>query len=90
MDSMRFVIEYDFEQDGRQIAEIRGLPGVMAYGASYEEATRNVMVLALRVLADRLEKGEIAADHAKVVEQNFIDAELLIAARGHYVPPKRL
>lgn len=52
---MHFQIEFDREEDGRWIAEITNLPGVMAYGASREEALSAVEVIALRVLADRLE-----------------------------------
>ena len=51
-------IELERETDGRWIAEAPGLPGVMAYGETREEATRKVEVLALRVMADRLEHGE--------------------------------
>ncbi len=48
-------IETDRETDGRWIAEISSLPGVMAYGKTRTEAVRFVYVLALRVLADRIE-----------------------------------
>ena len=51
-------IEFEQEQDGRWIAEIHELPGVMAYGATQQEAKDNVEALALRALADRLEHGE--------------------------------
>lgn len=51
-------IEVEQEADGRWIAEIPDLSGVMAYGASREEAVRKAKALALRVLADRLEHGE--------------------------------
>ncbi len=51
-------IEFDQESDGRWIAEIPALPGVMAYGATREEARAKVEALALRTLADRLEHGE--------------------------------
>lgn len=51
-------IEIDREEDGRWIAEITELPGVMAYGASREDAISKVEILALRVMADRLEHGE--------------------------------
>lgn len=51
-------IELEQEQDGRWIAEIQALPGVMVYGATQEEAICKVKVLALRILADRLEHGE--------------------------------
>jgi len=51
-------IEFDREQDGRWIAEIPELPGVMVYGETAEDAKAKVEALALRVLADRLEHGE--------------------------------
>ncbi len=51
-------IEIEREDDGRWIAEIPELPGVMAYGNKRNEAISNAQVLALRVLADRLEHGE--------------------------------
>jgi predicted RNase H-like HicB family nuclease len=51
-------IELEREIDGRWIAEVPNLPGVMAYGQSREEAISKVEALALRVLADRLEHGE--------------------------------
>jgi predicted RNase H-like HicB family nuclease len=51
-------IEIEIEDDGRWIAEIPDLPGVMGYGLSKEEAIAKVETLALRVLADRLEHGE--------------------------------
>lgn len=55
-----FTIEYEQEEDGRWIAEVLELPGVLAYGQSVEEAIAKVQALALRVLADRLEHGETA------------------------------
>jgi predicted RNase H-like HicB family nuclease len=51
-------IEIEREDDGRWIAEVPDLPGVMVYGHSREEAISKVKALALRVLADRLEHGE--------------------------------
>jgi len=51
-------IEIEREEDGRWIAEIPELPGVMVYGASRNEAISKAEALALRVLADRLEHGE--------------------------------
>ncbi len=51
-------IEIEHEEDGRWIAEVPDLPGVMAYGQSKKEAVSKVKALALRVLADRLEHGE--------------------------------
>ncbi len=55
---MPFTIDMEQEDDGRWLAEIPALPGVLAYGATREEAIRHVQTLALRVLADRLEHGE--------------------------------
>ena len=54
----RFTVEIEREEDGRWIAEISELPGVMAYGMSREDAVAKVEALALRVLAERLEQGE--------------------------------
>jgi predicted RNase H-like HicB family nuclease len=51
-------IESEREQDGRWIAEIVSLPGVMAYGETQPEARARATALALRVIADRLENGE--------------------------------
>ena len=59
---MRFDVDLEREEDGRWIADIPDLPGVMVYGATKEEALRAVEALALRVLADRLEHGELDAD----------------------------
>ena len=53
-----FQIETEREDDGRWIAEIPELPGVMVYGATRDEAIRSVEALALRVLADKLESSK--------------------------------
>lgn len=58
---MNFNIEYQLEADGRWLADVAQLPGVLAYGASAQEAMATVEVLALRVLAERLEHQEIRA-----------------------------
>jgi len=55
------IVEIEREQDGRWIADITDLPGVMAYGRTRKEAVAKVQALALRVLADRLEHGEEAS-----------------------------
>lgn len=55
---MKFRVELEREEDGRWIAEVPELPGVLAYGASPSEAQARVQALALRVVADRLEHGE--------------------------------
>jgi predicted RNase H-like HicB family nuclease len=52
------VIEVEQEDDGRWIAEVAELSGVLAYGQTRQEAITHVQALALRVLADRLDHGE--------------------------------
>lgn len=52
--SHKFEIELEREDDGRWIAEVPSLPGVMAYGASKDEAVRTVTALGFRVLADQI------------------------------------
>jgi predicted RNase H-like HicB family nuclease len=54
----KFVVEIEREDDGRWVAEVLALPGVMAYGSTRDEALARAEILALRVLADRLEHGE--------------------------------
>lgn len=51
-------IKIEKEDDGRWIAEIPELPGVMCYGSTRSDAISKVQILALRVLADKLEHGE--------------------------------
>ena len=63
---MNLRIEIEQETDGRWIAEVRDLPGVMAYGASRDAATASAKALALRVLADRLEQGEVGPEFLNV------------------------
>jgi len=55
---MNFRVEIEQEEDGRWIAEVVDLPGVLTYGTTSEEAQAKAQALALRVLADRLEHGE--------------------------------
>jgi predicted RNase H-like HicB family nuclease len=55
---MHLRIETEREDDGRWIAEVPQLPGVLAYGATAEEPSAKAEILALRVLAERLEHGE--------------------------------
>ena len=59
---MTFKVEIEQEADGRWLAEVVELPGVLAYGATPDEARAKVQALALRVLADRLEHGEAGPD----------------------------
>jgi len=51
-------VEIEREEDGRWIAEVAALPGVMTYGATRAEAVSKAEALALRALADRVEHGE--------------------------------
>jgi predicted RNase H-like HicB family nuclease len=51
-------IEIEREDDGRWIAEVPALPGVLSYGSTEQEARAKAKALALRVVADRLENGE--------------------------------
>lgn len=61
-DVMNLTIEIEKEADGRFIAEVINFPGVLAYGETREEAVTKVQVLALRVLADKLEHGEVTPE----------------------------
>ena len=54
-----FTIETEQEEDGRWIADVVEIPGVMAYGSTPHEAIASVQALALRVLAERIEQGEV-------------------------------
>jgi len=56
---MTLRVEIEQAEDGRWIAEVVELPGVLAYGKTSEEAKAKVQALALRVLADRLEVSGI-------------------------------
>jgi predicted RNase H-like HicB family nuclease len=55
---MTYTVEYAQEEDGRWLAEIVEIPGVLVYGQTSDEAMAKAQALALRVLADRLEHGE--------------------------------
>jgi predicted RNase H-like HicB family nuclease len=55
---MTFTIEFELEDDGRWLAEVLELPGVLAYGKTSDEAIAKAQALALRILADRLEHAE--------------------------------
>ena len=58
-DILQFKIETEREEDGKRwIAEVIGLPGVLAYGKTQEDAISKAQALGLRVLADRIEHGE--------------------------------
>lgn len=62
-----FAVEFDRETDGRWIAEIPKLPGVMAYGATKPDALRRVYAVALRTLADTVEAGSIRVPNSRLV-----------------------
>jgi len=61
-----FSIECEREEDGRWLAEVPQLPGVLAYGATADEAMARTEVLALRVIAERLEHGEARAHSIRI------------------------
>jgi predicted RNase H-like HicB family nuclease len=63
---MEFTIEIEREVDGRWLAFIPALPGVMVYGGTRAEAVTNVKALALHVIADRLEHGEPVPDPLRI------------------------
>jgi predicted RNase H-like HicB family nuclease len=66
MATLLLTVELEREDDGRWIAEIPSLPGVLAYGESRDQAVARAEALALRVLADRLEHGEAGPDLGSV------------------------
>ena len=59
-------VEFDREDDGRWIAEIPKLPGVIVYGATKREALHRVYAVALRTLADRVEHGTMLASVSRL------------------------
>jgi predicted RNase H-like HicB family nuclease len=60
-------VEIDCENDGRVLASVPELPGVMAYGSTEDEAVRKVKSIALQVLADMIESGEDVPGPLKVL-----------------------
>jgi predicted RNase H-like HicB family nuclease len=60
-------IEVEREEDGRLLASVAELPGVMAYGQTEEEAVRKVKAVALQILADMIESGEPVPESLKVL-----------------------
>ena len=63
---MNLRIEIAREEDGRWIAEVADLPGVMTYGSTRGDAVAKAKALALRVIADRLEHGEEIPESAEM------------------------
>ena len=66
MNHMQLTIRLLRETDGRWIADVTELPGVTVYGASAEEATLKAKALALRVIAEEIEHGELKAPADKL------------------------
>ena len=64
---MTFTVDCEKEEDGRWIAEVLELPGVMVYGATREEALAKAQALALRVVAERLDHGEMLAEPLNIL-----------------------
>jgi predicted RNase H-like HicB family nuclease len=64
---MQFTVETEREIDGRWIAEVIEIPGVMKYGDSKEQAVAQAEALALRVLAERIENGEQVVEPIHIV-----------------------
>ena len=60
-------VEVEREDDGRILASVPDLPGVMAYGSVEEEAVRKVKSIALQVLADMIESGEEVPEPLRVL-----------------------
>ena len=64
-----FKVEIEREDDGRWLAEVVELPGVLAYGDTQEAAVARVEALALRVIAERLEHGEAGPELLSIFYQ---------------------
>ena len=63
---MIFTLESEMEEDGRWLAEVPELPGVIAYGSTKSEAMARAEILALRVLAEKLENSESAPHEIQI------------------------
>ena len=71
---MHLTIETEREADGRWIAEVPELPGVVAYGTTEDEAAAKAEAMATCICADRLEHGEICrADKRSAIRRNALD-----------------
>ena len=67
---MNLTFEAELEEGGRWLAEVRELPGALAYGSTLDEALAVAEVLALRVIAEKIEHGE-----ARMSELFLVSAE---------------
>jgi len=63
---MQLTVNIDQEEDGRWIAEVPDLPGVLVYGVTQDDAIAKAKALSLRVLADRIERGERVPEIGKL------------------------
>ena len=63
---MQFMVETEQEIDGRWIAEVAEIPGAMKYGSTRDEAIAHAEALALRVLAEKLDHGEMLAEPIQI------------------------
>jgi predicted RNase H-like HicB family nuclease len=68
---MRYLVEVEREEDGGWLAEVRQMPGAVAFGETREEALRAAEALVLRTLADQLEHKELPA---KKLDITFVAA----------------
>ena len=66
---MTLTVELEREEDGRWIAEVPAMPGVLCYGQDRDEAVAGVQALALRVIAERLENREALVESHNVTFQ---------------------
>jgi len=66
-----FSIEFDREDDGRWIAEVPKLSGVMAYGATKQVALQRVYAIALRTLADKIEQGRTSVPLSRLFKHEM-------------------
>lgn len=67
-----FSVEFEREEDGRWIAEVPKLPGVMAYGATKQTALQRVYAIALRTLADKIEHGYTPIPVSRLFEHGMV------------------
>lgn len=72
---MRYVVEVEREGDGRWLADVPALPGVMAYGTTPEDAIKAAKALALRVIAERVEHGEMSGPVSIRIDTTAATAE---------------
>jgi predicted RNase H-like HicB family nuclease len=70
---VRYRIETEQEEDGRWIAEAADLPGAMSYGETRDDAIANCLALVLRIMADRIEHGELEHDEIVLALRTLAD-----------------